>query len=258
MYGIKDNVFLVFNVEPGNYRGRIKGVIEVRDFFDAGKYKKEYPFDVLPDENIQYFSRRLEPVKPGYYRAVVRLLTADGKRLDEKIEKFTVSVADHISESTAIFKTTSFENRFLYYHVLGLQYMRLRELEKAGSYLEKAFNMRPGYGLFVKDFCTLLLMENKPDRVLKMVENLKGQGKYQFDYYAIKGKAFFQQAEYKKAIENLVLANRVYDSDIPVLNVLGFSYLKTGNKEEAKKVFSASLGLDDRQKNIARILKEIK
>jgi tetratricopeptide (TPR) repeat protein len=258
MYGIKDNVFLVFNVERGNYRGSIRGVIEVQDFFDAGKYQKEYGFEMVPGKRIQAFSHQLEPMKPGYYRTVVRLLATDGKRLDEKKEKFTVSVAEHISESTGIFKTTSFENRFLYYHVLGLQYMRLRDLEKAGRFLERAFNMRPRYGLFVKDFCTLLLMEKKSGRVLEVVENLKGQGKYQFDYYAIKGKAFFQKAEYKGAIENLVLANRIYDSDIPVLNVLGFSYLKTGNKEEAKEVFSASLRLDDRQKNIARILKEIK
>lgn len=258
MYGIKDNVFLVFNVERGNYRGSIRGVIEVQDFFDAGKYKKEYPFDVPPGESVQNFSRQLEPMKPGYYRANVRLLATNGKLLDEKIEKFTVSVVEHISDSTGIFKTTSFENRFLYYHVLGLQYMRLKDLAKAGRFLEKAFNMRPGYPLFVKDFCTLLLMEKKSNRVLEIVENLKGQGKYQFDYYALKGKAFFQKADYAGAIKNLVLANRIYDSDIPVLNVLGFSYLKTGNKEEAKEVFSASLRLDDRQKNIARILKEIK
>jgi hypothetical protein len=36
------------------------------------------------------------------------------------------------------------------------------------------------------------------------------------------------------------------------------SYLETGNKEEAKKVFAASLRIYDRQKDIARVLEKLK
>jgi len=89
------------------------------------------------------------------------------------------------------------------------------------------------------------------------VEHLKSGQKDQFDYFALRGKAFFQKGRYKSAIENLSKANRVYDSDVSVLNYLGFSYLMRGNKKEARRLFSASLRLDDQQKNIAAILKDI-
>lgn len=257
MFGIKDNVYVIFNIERNNYGKGIKGVIEVRDFFDPGKYIKLYPFEIASGKKIESFSRELERMNPGYYRIYVRLLSTDGSLMDEKKDKFTISVADHIAGTTTISRTASFENRFLYFHILGLQYMRLNRLDEAGTFLEKAYRMRPHYPVYIKDFCFLLLKKKHFDRVLKIVENLKEGEKYQFDYYSLKGKALYQKGQYKEAVENLAKANRVYDSDISVLNVLGLSYLKTGNKAEAKKVFSASLRLNEHQKEIAAILKEI-
>ncbi len=257
MFGTKDNVFVIFNIERNNYRKGIRGVIEVQDFFDPGKYIKLYPFEIASGKKIQSFSQELELMNPGYYRIYVRLLSTDKSLMDEKKDKFTISVADHIAGTTIISRTASFENRFFYFHILGLQYMRLNRLDRAGTFLEKAFHMRPHYPVYIKDFCFLLLKKKHFDRVLEIVENLKEGEKYQFDYYSLKGKALYQKGQYKKAVENLAKANRIYDSDISVLNVLGFSYLKTGNKAEAKKVFSASLRLNEHQKQIAALLKEI-
>ncbi len=262
VFGTKDRVFAVFNLERGTYTGAVKGVVEVRDLFDDGKYEKSYPFESARGETRRFFSRELEPMKPGYYKVTVRLTTPAGKgpdekMPDEKVEKFTVTVSDKVADTTNISRTTSFANRFLYYHIVGLQYMRLNRLADAEMFLEKAFNMQPNYPLFVKDFCTLLLMRKKPDRVLEIAENLKDMERERFHYHALRGKAFFQKAQYREAVKSLAEANRIYDSDISVLNVLGFCYLETGNKKEAKKVLAASLRLDDRQGNIARALKEL-
>jgi GWxTD domain-containing protein len=270
VFGTKDKITAVFNVEHVTWKkgntGKtanvkeikgIKGMMEIRDFFDQGKYSKSYPFETAPGKSPQTFNRELEPLAPGYYRVWVRLLSDEGTLLDEKSEKFTVSVADHIPGTTNVSKAVSYENEFLYFHILGLQYLRLKRMDKAEEFLEKAFTMQPRYPLFVKDYCLLLLKKKRFDRVLEVVENLNTGEKLTFDYYALKGKALYQKGQYKEAVDNLALANRIYDSDISVLNVLGFSYLETGNKSEAKKVFAASLRLNEHQKHIAALLKKL-
>ena len=98
----------------------------------------------------------------------------------------------------------------------------------------------------------------KPGKVHEILDPLNSVEKYRFDYYSLKGRAFFQQRENKKAIEILRKANEIYDSDILVLNVLGFAYLNTGNKEEARKIFSSSLKINEQQPKIAEILEELK
>ncbi|UCH96600.1 MAG: hypothetical protein JSV88_07050, partial [Candidatus Aminicenantes bacterium] len=256
-FGTKDKVMVILNLETGDTNQSLPGVMEVQNIFEPKKYKKEYPFEMASHLQVQAISQELEPLAPGYYRLTARLFAADGTVVDEKKEDFSISVSPHVAGTTHLFKITSRENLFLYYHILGLQYMRLNKAEKAEIYLKKAFQLQPGYPPLVKDYCRLLLGTKRPDSVLNIVENLKTNQKEQFDYYALKGKAFYQKEQYKDAVNNLAEANRIYDSDVSVLNFLGLSYLKTGNKEEAKKVFSASLRLNDRQKDIARILETL-
>ncbi|MCP5105879.1 MAG: GWxTD domain-containing protein [bacterium] len=268
MFGTGDEVFVVFNLGAAppaqnnkNFTDSItkalKGVIEVRDYFGEGKYLKEYPFEVGTAKGFQTVSRRLESMKPGYYRVTVRLFAAGGKPLIEKMEKLTVSVAEHTPRTTNISRAVPYEHRFLYYHVLGLQYMRSNNLEKAETLLEKAFKLRPQYPKLVVDLCGLLLVRKRFGRTAEVVEHLKGLEKYRFHYFALRGKMFYGRGLYSEAVESLTEANRVYDSDVSVLNVLGFSYLKTGNKKEAQKVFTASLKLNGRQEHILRALREL-
>ncbi|MCP5046442.1 MAG: GWxTD domain-containing protein [bacterium] len=260
-FGTKDNVVAVFALERGQYTGAVKGMIEVKHLTDEDKYRKDYSFELAADPNLDVkwhtLSRELETMPPGYYTLSLRLKGEDGVLLDEKVERFTVSFKEHVPGTTHLFKTIAAGNSFLHYHILGLQYMRLSQLAKAQQFLSRAMNLRPGYGRLIKDFCALLIKRKQFDRVLETVESLKNNEKDKFDYHAFKGKALFFKGHYKEALTNLTEANRLYDSDVSVLNYLGFSYLKTGNKIEAKKVFAASLKLNDQQKSIAEVLKGI-
>lgn len=257
-FGSKDNLEALVNLEPGNTNKPLKVVMEVQNIFDPGKYKKEYAFEIPPAQQREIFSQELGALASGYYRVTVRLLAVDGSLLDEKKEDFSISVSAHVAGTTHLFKATPVSNQFLYYHIIALQYMRLKKPDQAETYFKKALQMQPDYPRLIKDYCMLLLEKKRPDSVLKIVENLKTREKEQFDYYALRGKAFFQKTQYKEAVKNLAEANRIYDSDVSVLNFLGMSYLETGNKEEAKEVFAASLRINDQQKDIARLLEKLK
>lgn len=258
VFGTEDKIFVVFGIDPGSYTKNFDVVLEVQNLVDPGKYKKSYPVQFAAGRGSQFFKRELEKMAAGYYNVRVRLLAAGGALLSEKQDEFTIAISKHAAGTSNIYRATSLENKFLYYHILGLQYMRLNKLERAETYLERAFNMRPTYPVFIKDYARLLLKMEKPVKVIEIAAGLNSVEKYRFDYYSLTGKALFQQKEYKKAIEILRKANEIYDSDISVLNVLGFAYLSTGNKEEARKIFSASLKINEQQKNIAKILQELK
>ncbi|MCP5052178.1 MAG: hypothetical protein GY940_33735, partial [bacterium] len=125
-FGTKDKIYAVMGLEKGNYSKAVKGVIEVRDLTNAEKYSKQYPIEIEAHREIQTVSDELDPLEPGYYSLEVRLFgDKSGHVLAEKKEQFTVSFHQHIAAATHLYRATSFGNRFLYFHVLGLQYMRL-------------------------------------------------------------------------------------------------------------------------------------
>jgi Tfp pilus assembly protein PilF len=55
----------------------------------------------------------------------------------------------------------------------------------------------------------------------------------------------------------LIEENKIYNSDVGLLNSLGLCYYKTGKKKEALDVLKASLRLDPDQKDIKRLIDEI-
>jgi len=62
---------------------------------------------------------------------------------------------------------------------------------------------------------------------------------------------------YAEAIDNLIEGNRIYNSDIGLLNSLGFCYYKTGEKERALEILKASLNLNPNQENVKTLIEEI-
>ena len=58
-------------------------------------------------------------------------------------------------------------------------------------------------------------------------------------------------------MNTLLEANKIYDSDISVLNALGLTLIRLGNKEEAVRALSASLKINEQQKDISKILEQI-
>jgi tetratricopeptide (TPR) repeat protein len=56
------------------------------------------------------------------------------------------------------------------------------------------------------------------------------------------------------AVNDLLAANQIYNSDTVLLNALGTCFLKLGQKDQALNVFQASLKLNDKQEDIQKIV----
>jgi len=63
--------------------------------------------------------------------------------------------------------------------------------------------------------------------------------------------------KYPEAINDFLEENKIYNSDINLLNSLGICYYRTGQKTKAIDVLNASLRLNSSQENVKQLIAEI-
>jgi tetratricopeptide (TPR) repeat protein len=155
-------------------------------------------------------------------------------------------------------KKFAIENQFVFYFQLAAQYEALKQYSQAENFYQKALRQNSTFPNLIKSYASFLFNQKKYDKILPVIENLKGQEKEAFSYYAFKGRALFYTKQYNAAVDALLKANEIYDSDVAVLNTLGYALIRIGEKKEAIKALSASLEIDKNQENILKVLEQIK
>jgi tetratricopeptide (TPR) repeat protein len=194
---------------------------------------------------------------PDYYELKLRFTDKNGTSIDEKGGNFIVSPERMISHPASHSKAMSLDNKHLFYYMQAHQYERLNELERAEQSYEKAYSLNPGYKKGLIEAAQFFLKAKKFGRAQVLAEGLKEDESLRFDYYLLKGRALLGLGKYGDAIVSLLEANKVYNSDIGLLNALGFCYYKTGQERKALEALSSSLRLKPDQKEIASLIKEI-
>jgi GWxTD domain-containing protein len=196
-------------------------------------------------------------LEPDYYDVVVTLAAPGGEVLDEKRDSLTISPAAAVGHPIANAKGIPLANQFLFRYMLAEQTEKTNRPAAARSYYEDAYRMRPEYKDGVVRYGTFLNKTGAFEEALKLAEDLRADDKRRFMFHVIRGQALFGQEKYEEAAADLEQANRAYNSDTGVLNVLGRCYQKLGRKADALAAFKASLTLNPEQPEIKRIVAEI-
>jgi len=194
---------------------------------------------------------------PDYYELTVSLVAADGKVLDEGKDTFIVTPNTAMGHPIANAKGFALANQFLYSYMLAQQEQKLGRMDKAKALYEKAFNLNPDYREGVVMYTSFLVETKEFDRALELVERLRGDEKRQFEYFSLRGKTLMRKGQYADALVSLIEANKMYNSDLLVLNALGTCYWKTGQKQKALDALNASLKLNPEQLEVRKLLAEI-
>ncbi|MCK4338313.1 MAG: hypothetical protein KAX11_10225, partial [Candidatus Aminicenantes bacterium] len=142
-------------------------------------------------------------------------------------------------------------------YMMAHQYEKVKEFENAEASYEKAYGIDPDYKEGLIEYAHFLFKINKNEKILELTENLINDEKFKFDYYLLKGKAYMGMEDYSEAIKNFNEGNKVYNSDIRLLNSLGFCYYKTGEKEKALSALKASLNMNSGQLDIKKMVEEL-
>jgi len=197
-------------------------------------------------------------LRSDYYELTLRLRAPGGALLDSKKTDFTISPIQKIAHPIETYKQVMVDNPYFFNYVQGQQFEGIGNLEKAELYFAKSVQDNPDFAEgYVAQF-TLANRLKKYSQVLAAVENLSRFAKFAFDYHLIKGSALFGLERFEPALDELLKANKIYNSDIRVLNLIGFSFFKLNDMEEALKAFEASLALNGKQPQVDRIVTEIK
>ncbi len=194
---------------------------------------------------------------PDYYQVKVRLLDGGGNLVDEGSAEFALSPSEGVSHPIARMKAFPLHNQFLYFYILADQYGKLGKKQEADAYFERAYTLNPGYKKGIREYAEFLLKNGEYGRCLNLVENLKDDEQWKFDYYLIKGQANMGLERYMQAIDLLLEGNKIYNSDTRLLNSLGYAYYKTAQKEKALEVLNASLRLNPEQEEVKKLIREI-
>jgi len=214
----------------------------------------DYSFNKILSVTHSFPARELSP---DYYEIKVTLLDKNDEFMDERKAGFVISPAQAIPHPIARAKIIPLTNNFLFYYMLGRQYGKVGENDKAEENFERGYRSRPDYKNGVIEYADFLFKVKKFDRSLELIEDVKEDEKLKFEYYFIKGKAFMGMGKYPEAIDNLLEGNKIYNSDTSLLNSLGFCYYKTEQREKALDALKASLKLNSEQEEIRKLINEI-
>ena len=196
-------------------------------------------------------------LEPDYYELTVSLVGTGGEILDEKKETLIVSPATAIGHPIANAKGIPATNQFLFRYMLGEQSEKTNRPAEAKSFYEAAYRLHPEYKDGVVKYGNFLNKTGAFDEALTIAESLRNDDRLQFVFHVIRGQALFGKGQYAEALDDLLQANRIYNSETIVLNSLGRCYSKLGRRAEALEAFNASLRLNPEQVEIKKLIEEL-
>jgi GWxTD domain-containing protein len=257
-FSLSDNIMLF--VGAGNLdkikNGKLKVEIKTREGYS--KYLKEYSFNI-PETNKTYYKIiHLEKELPTAVFDIKASLYKSNIPIDVKEGHFTISPLGNVPHPMEAFKVMDKKNRAINYYRVANEYERLGLLNKAEDYYAKGYRLNKLFTEGILKYAKLLLRLNKYDKVLSVIESFKDKKKYDFEYFSIKGETLFNKKQYEKALDALLAANKIYDSDYHVINLLGLTFLRLNEIGQALKAFKASLSINEEQPEVVNLIQKIK
>lgn len=261
-FGAGEDIYVMFSVvntphdlwQNGEVEVALKGLSKTPVLKTSTIRLSNLPFDKIINLNQTI---PIEGLVPDYYQLTLTLRGADKKALDQQSVQFVVATEKAIAHPIANAKAFSLANQFYLYYELARQYDKMNLNDRAEAEFARGFNLNPNFKEGVSEYGRFLLKTNKFDEALTIIENLKDVEKGRYDYFLIKGLATMGKGDFAGAVTQLLEANKIYNSDIVLLNALGSCFLKTDQKEEALNAYKASLKLNDKQDEVKKIVQRL-
>jgi len=252
-------LFILSNIDRELWEG---GKVEI---FIEGAKQQSKPKSLTMSLNSNLFKNTLvmnhtvsaQELPPDYYELWLRLVDKERTLVDEKFNNFTVSFQETLSHPITRMKAFPRAHDYVYLFMVARQYSKTNNDEKAQVYYKRAVEMNPDYKKGLIEYAQFLLRLEQYAECLGLIERVKDDEEFKFDYYLIKGRMYMGMEMYSRAIENFIEGNKIYNSNITLLNSLGYSYYKTGEKEKALEALKASLKLNTEQKDIQELVKKL-
>jgi Flp pilus assembly protein TadD len=145
--------------------------------------------------------------------------------------------------------------------LLGEEFFRSGETEKARTQLELAIRENPQLAPAREQLASLLLTSGENDAVFEvldpLVRNVK-EASERFEVVSLLGRAHFNRKEFPQAIELLEKAITLRRPDPDLLNVLAIAHHQVGQDARAAELLERSLALNPEQAPVKELLSQLK
>jgi GWxTD domain-containing protein len=263
-FAVTEQVVIFFNLhnvtrelwKNGRVRIRIAGLQEQKG--DAAR-TIELPLTDYPYNEALGITHSIPAgeFEPDYYEVILTLVNGSRSVIDEESGRFIISPKEIVPHPVTLSKTFPSSKSYLFYYSLAYQYDHADDPAKAEAAYEKALQMKPDFKEGMVEYAHFLLRQNKSRKALEKIEQLADDAFLKFEYHLVRGLAHMQAGRFAQAVLDLEAGNAVYDSDVRLLNALGYCYSKTGSRDKAQASLEASLRLNPDQDRIRRLLSEI-
>lgn len=196
-------------------------------------------------------------LSPDYYEMSVLLTDISGKTIDGQKVNFAISTDDAVPHPVAQVKMIPKADKAPFYFMLANQNEKIGNFERAEALYQQGHEMSPDQKRGLIQYAYFLIKIKKYEKSLEMIETIKNDLNLRFDYFLAKGLAYMDMGKYAGAIENLLEGNKIYNSDVILLNSLGTCYYRIGQKGRALDALKASLRLNPDQEDIKILIAEI-
>ncbi len=259
VYVIGDN--LVVAVEPQNAAPGSRVRFEVVGSEPSGKTWVKKTVDAVGlNSGPMVHELSLAGIEGGQFELVATLFDAEGMERDRKTTAFSVSPRTSIVRPAVrgSIAPPRPEVPGVVAMVLGEQYLRMDEKEKARAHLELAIRENPQLGPARELLAGLLLDGGEIDGVFAVLEPLVQNAPDRFEVLAILGQAYFHQKQYAKSIELLEKAITLRRPEPQLLNALALAHHELGNDARAAEILERSLSLNPEQLPVKELLEKLK
>ncbi len=238
--------------EKGRLLWEIRGLNERRPF----RQENKRPLASFPyQRNLNAIEKiSATPLPPDFYNVTLKLAAADGSILDSRETSFQVSPLASLAEPSEVYSQATADSPYFFDYLIALQFRGLGDLEKAAYGFERSLQAKPDFADARRALLEILLARGQYERVLREAELLPHEGQAAYPGHFLKGEALFGLGQYPAALQELLEANKIVNSDVNLVNLIGRSFLKLGDNRQAAEAFTASLALNKNQPEIRKLL----
>jgi len=257
-FGEKEPLQAVFGSDSGADPSPMVPEIELIGVPAAGAlpYSRRLTPRASGGTTIQVFSADLGMLPAGYYRLRAIMRDSAGKKGISAETNFTVSRLPVLPHPSVGAPTLAVDKGYVFLGMLAAQYENTARPDDAARTYEEALRQAADNPTLRIAYARFLFGQEKYERLLEVLAPVCEREKTAFDCLALRGKALYRLGRYQEAVDVLLQANTLYDSDITVLNALGLSFLRLNNPLEARKALTSSLKIKAEQPDIAALLKK--
>lgn len=257
-FSLRDNLHLFFQIYGLDEDLKENGYLEFSIFKGSEKIHsfiksiKEYPDKT---NFLEEFS--LANFRPANFKIIVSLFNKNKDEILSEQSNFYISPVAFLPRPWVLSVPMSSSTDPLYLNILGNQLLNKKDIQRAKSLLEKAYQGNPNSIKFALDFSKALFAEKEYQRVKQMaLPFLKDQDKYEF--LGILGQSCQALGEFGDAISYYKDYLSHYGTNLNVLNSIGECYYRLGNIEEALIAWEKSLEIDPKQEKLKKTVESIR